>query len=576
MSAVHTSWYVFRAALRDRMLLFVLPAALPLPLLGNTRAAWMAFGLLAFTGLLQATRPSLFERALPVDARVLLLGKISARSLLILLPVAAWIAVTWWRNPAGFSWALAYAMLALGMVVVSLPFAVDGFSLNRSVQRAQAEPASGVSPPVSGRAALVLTPLSVALIFAHVELSASAFAWLTGVLAVMSSVAAFVVWPGSVTAPLARPVDRGAAVRAAAPPSPDPAMKKAGVTRRGSNSFSTTDELDSLPRASTGGDRWSIRDWLALLYPSTKARVMAVFLAVVVMLQGLLQVEVSQWAVLLMVSPTALVSGTGMLATLPFSPRRRLWAITIAGPLMLVASYCIGFALPAPYGESLSDNSPRAKEPGKWYDNATEVRLTFWTYSSDGTVPTITAPWGEVVEPFTVRVLGKTFYNAYTVKRASSERFVNWQLERLTTVAFGTPVSAADLRAGNTPPLVTRRWPVMLVCAGLAISFALLASFGAWMARGAPMMSVHALWIWLVNVPMFVNLYLQVGTDAGYQPLGSLALKGILALLEALPPQPVLYVGGVLLLALTPVALMALLLDRASRQPRVEFTPPVR
>ncbi|MFY7923102.1 MAG: hypothetical protein ACOVSI_11870, partial [Gemmatimonas sp.] len=574
MTDVHASWFVCKTALRDRMLLFVLPAAALLPLLGNTPAAWCVFGIVAYVVALQSTSPSLFERALPVGTWALFAGKIGARALLVLLPVAAWVAVTRWRIPSEFTAASAIVMLTLGITIVALPFAVEGFSLDRSARRPQAERVSGALTQASRRIVFLFMSLILGLTLARVALSGQAFAWVTSVLAAMSCVAAWLVWPASVTAPQALPVERGAMARAVPFAQPDGKPPFVSAERVDSVLPVTSTPAVPLKGAQRGADRLSVRALLALLYPSTSTRARTVFIAAVVVMQGVLRGDFSTWIFFFAaLSPTTLMSGTAMLATLPFSPRRRLWAITIAGPLMLVLAYGLGFALPAPFGESLSQNSPRVKEPGRWYYNATETRLTFWTWSRDGTVPTITAPWGEVVEPFTVRVLGQTFYNAYTVKRASSARFVDWQLERLTTVAYGRLVTADDLKNENTPPLVTRRWPVLLVCSGLLIAFALFTSCGAWMGRGAKRFSFRTLWIWLVYLPLYLSAALSIGTDVGSNPLGSLVLKGILAYLELLPPQPVQYVGGVLFLALAPVALMAVLLDRVSRYPHPEFAP---
>ncbi|WP_353266128.1 hypothetical protein [Gemmatimonas sp.] len=576
MTGVHASWFICKTALRDRMLLYVLPAAALLPLLGNTPAAWCAFGIVAYIVALQSTSPSLFERALPVGTWALFAGKIGARALLVLLPVAAWVAVTRWRIPSEFTSTSAIVMLTLGITIVVLPFAAEGFSLDRSARRPQAERVSGALTQASRRIVFLFMSLIFGLTLARVALSEQAFAWVTSVLAAMSCVAAWLVWPASVTAPKALAVEREAIARAIPFAQPDDKPPFVSAARVDSVLPVTSTLAVPLKRAQRGADRLSLRALLALLYPSTSTRRMTVFIAAIVMMQGVMRGDFSTWIFFTVISPTTLVSGTAMLATLPFSPRRRLWAITIAGPLMLVLSYGLGFALPAPYGESLSENSPRVKEPGRWYHNATEVRLTFWTWSRDGTVPTITAPWGEVVEPFTVHVLGQTFYNAYTVKRASSARFVDWQLERLTTVAYGTSVTADDLKNENTPPLVTRRWPVLLVCSGLLIALALFTSCGAWMGRGAKGLSFRTLWIWLMYLPLFLSVALSIGTDVGGNPLGSFVLKGILAYLEVLPPQPLQYVGGVLFLALAPVALMAMLLDRVSRYPQPEFAPVVR
>jgi hypothetical protein len=78
---------------------------------------------------------------------------------------------------------------------------------------------------------------------------------------------------------------------------------------------------------------------------------------------------------------------------------------------------------------------------------------------------------GGTVHATTLRVLGITFYNAYSMSARNSERFVEWQFARATEAVYGTAIPllqyGAAVRAGLTPVTARPRMRILTLSADL-------------------------------------------------------------------------------------------------------------
>lgn len=100
-----------------------------------------------------------------------------------------------------------------------------------------------------------------------------------------------------------------------------------------------------------------------------------------------------------------------------------------------------------------------------------DVAFEFWHRAPDGKAPVISSPWGETVHATTFRVLGITFYNAYSVGPQNSERFLEWQFERATEAVYGRVIPllqyGAAFQAGLTPVTARPRMRILILSADL-------------------------------------------------------------------------------------------------------------
>jgi hypothetical protein len=100
-----------------------------------------------------------------------------------------------------------------------------------------------------------------------------------------------------------------------------------------------------------------------------------------------------------------------------------------------------------------------------------DVDFEFWHRAPAGKAPVISSPWGETVHATTCRVLGITFYNAYSVGPRNSERFVEWQFERATEAVYGRVIPlvqyGAAIQAGLVPVTARPRMRILILSADL-------------------------------------------------------------------------------------------------------------
>ena len=214
---------------------------------------------------------------------------------------------------------------------------------------------------------------------------------------------------------------------------------------------------------------------------------------------------------------------SGWMQTLPI-PRRALLGITLVPFLLpLLGVLLIGkiamWQIPDLYADlhSIDDSAPHAFSRAHDFDKHTKVPLAFWQPAPDKQQPVIRAPWGETGEADHMSVLGWSFYNPYSARTQSSERFREWQFGRATTAVYGRPLSLAEYDAEEFVPLprVTSS-PRMYVLGGaLTLTFTLLIAwaveFSVWqrLGRRPRLQTAINVTVWLLGFvfPAVVDLY---------------------------------------------------------------------
>jgi hypothetical protein len=274
----------------------------------------------------------------------------------------------------------------------------------------------------------------------------------------------------------------------------------------------------------------------------------------------------TQWCIWLMLLSPLLVQRTAWLAMLPIPPMRRLLGIMLLGPVALVTAFGVGANLPVPYLRDqvfLSRNAPLSRATGD-YTNPTRLSIVYWRFAPGGKAPLIVSPRGETVEPYTLRVLGLTLYNPYSVRETSSRHVVGWQMARATQAAFGRPMTARQIRT-ERPRFLTERWPMQLLQGSALLTTALLMLLVVWTGR-APARSA-SLWhwrSWVLTIPLWLSVLASLlAKDAGSEPLQSLVQGALLRAVEWLGGSSAL----VALVAAAPVALSVWLLMRRANHP---------
>lgn len=172
---------------------------------------------------------------------------------------------------------------------------------------------------------------------------------------------------------------------------------------------------------------------------------------------------------------------------LPFSHRARLWMILVPGVLLPFALIMLGTHLDLPLLHSPDSLRRSAVLTGRdegYFSSPTEISLDHWEKVSDHGVPAITAPWGETAQPYTLQLLGSTYYNPYSVRPANSKPFANWQFQRLTKAVFGFPMTREGYRATNPPPRrITTQPRMMMLSVSAALTLLLLYHAIMWISR---------------------------------------------------------------------------------------------
>ncbi len=139
------------------------------------------------------------------------------------------------------------------------------------------------------------------------------------------------------------------------------------------------------------------------------------------------------------------------------SRRFNTWLLRVPLPhrtrllLSIGPTICIGFGAMA-LGASISQErvssflTNQGPTPRDDYDNETNVAITYWQQFNSDAQPRVIAPWGESVSADTLSLFGTRIFNPYTTDSASSERFVDWQFERAATAAYGQSMTRVQYR----------------------------------------------------------------------------------------------------------------------------------
>jgi hypothetical protein len=141
------------------------------------------------------------------------------------------------------------------------------------------------------------------------------------------------------------------------------------------------------------------------------------------------------------------------LDSLPVSRRVLLAArvVLLVAPLVLgyVVGINLGFAGTNPWNK-IYISAGREWPPTRNINQCGTLNVTppleYWRPATNGTAPSVQAPWGESYQLPVVRVYGYEVYNPYGVGCGNSKRFLDWQYERASLAVYGKPMPKNDAR----------------------------------------------------------------------------------------------------------------------------------
>jgi hypothetical protein len=501
-------------------------------------------------GLMMPASVSLLEAVLPLRPAWSFLVRYTVRLLAVLLPVALW-RIAGASGAADASTAAVVTLVLLVVVALTVPFMLVVSPVRAAQGAAMAgAPRAGVSPVRSMLAAVALAGVTIGLAF----LSPSQRLGCAVALAVVTVGAAVRMWGRT----------------SMAIPSASATASVAAKTGAGTAAFAHME----IPAARVGV-LWML---LRLALPPWMRWMHLFQLGIVAMLGYFGQLTLSGWFWALVVSQHV-AFGTRFMTALPWPAWRRLALMVAVGPLAAVAAHGAGGAAShlvhqvtgAQANVAPHDGAPSDPAAAGTRDNPSRVRLTFWRHASGGGAPRIAAPWGEQVDAFTVRILGLTFYNPFTVRESSSPQFTAWQWERLTRAVYGQPVLQERADPDAWPPLRTAHWPVRLMTASLSFTVLLLMTYAVWGSRQA-VATVAGVAKQAGYAPAFLLVILSIASPRGADGEVALLEATALWLVDALPAGP-LSLPGLLFVAMLPLLFTALLLWRAAHDAVLEFKP---
>lgn len=420
---------------RDILTMSMLATLLPIVagiswVLPSTQGIWTAAAVAALGNVVMPQRPSAFETTLPISGRDIALVRFLSALALFELPVVVAAFTSHLVRGEAFP---AYA-LAQASVLVLIALLLPRFVRHREFSVVPGDTLYPVLPAgiIAGFAILLLENwLSLALLIAAATV-AGAFWWRN------------------------------------VPPSFESASRKLGRLERAGAAVSTSDIASNTA-------------WWKVLRPTlwAKQRTGMVLALVITGAVGIWQM----YSLMLMMLSLDLWGRQRWVQSMPLSHRARLWMILGPGLVIPLCAVVLGIQIHIPgydYSQGLHRGAidTNAQE-SKYYDSPTRVSLDHWTQTSDS-IPVIRSPWGETAEPYVVRVFNGVYYNPYTTRMTSSDRFVDWQYARATTAVFGVPLERKNHEEGQLyPRRITQSARMTIInsaaalCIGLVLFLAL-------------------------------------------------------------------------------------------------------
>jgi hypothetical protein len=458
----------------------------------------------AWLPMFTSYRASPFEAALPIDARRITMARIGVALVHVWLPIGAWMAA---GPRSGGGWEL--VVLAAATVLTLLPYTIRPGVLGVSASRLLAGPYAGVAL-ACGIGILLMHPLVLA-----------------AVLALVAVITAAVIW---------RATPPSFQLAPAAAPAPAPRLDVSTPVR-------TPEDV-----------QW----WRPMIRSVVPPRTLGV--AAMVGFMGFSD----QWLFYFVMFAIADAAFTrhrnNWMRTLPI-PRRALLGMTLVPfllPLLgilLVGKLAIA-QIPPLYADlhSIDDGAPHAFSRAHDFDRHTKVPLAFWKRAPDERPPVIRAPWGETTGTDALSVLGRPFYNPYSVRTQNSERFREWQFARATTAVYGRPISLAEYEAEDfvPPRRVTSAPPIYILGGALTLTLSLFMAwaveFTSWhrLGRRPILRTTIQVTLWLLGFVLVVGIDLYYLIRHGSVVLIPLATAWLMTVAERLGSMPAVLLGALI------------------------------
>ena len=393
-------------------LAIVLPTAWLMP----ERAVWVATISILFAAIAIPQRSSALEATLPIAGRDIAWARLIVGLLAGLLPLAVVVPIILWRGKSPLAVVETLQAIATIVLGVIMPRLVkpEEFSVKRVL--------SVITLAVMGS----LVAVSIRYLSDVVTLT-----WLVAATAVAGG-----VWWRSV---------------------PNTYQAASLIARR--------ERASDRKRVSSDGARWW---WMVGRSLFTPQRLM--FSAVLLLNASL----GGWWYGFLMLATDDILQHIGWIQAMPMSHRQRLSLVLLPTVVLSVVLVMVGPHIHIPglhYNRNLRSGAPGTyKQESGYFDSPTSISLEYWTKATNGAVPIITAPWGETVKPYTVRIFNTVFYNSYSARPSSSREFTDLQFSRLTRAVYGFPVSRQNYNAQAVqPPRQTESARMVILHIGIGV-----------------------------------------------------------------------------------------------------------
>ena len=511
-------------------------------------------------------RATIYDAALPIPARDLVMARMIARVMLAWIPLVTWVVMSQTQGVKLWSLSRTIELAEIVTLALIVPYGVRSAALHLTAWQAYGQPLALL---------LVCSVLILNAIPASVGVVVFAIAIVTIPAWTMATMpAAFE------SAPRHRRLEMGPRVNA----------------RKAVDDMATAVDRD----AAVVGQRTK---WLGYVEPQWAAwspilRSVASWQVGMMFAFMVIFGATGSWLIPLYIfvptSSFALRQRTHWLDALPMSHRKRLLVRLVPLCIGSLGGVLIGRELPYKYrpDRDMSATAPASLyDEGHYYSSPTRVPLTYWSnFRHPERVPRgramgwgvdIFAPWGERVAADTISILGTMYFNQFTTTKQSSDRFVAWQFANATKAVYGRSISREDYRDKNLPRPrpVTRAWRVQLLGAGLALALMFFILFTNEIAFSRTLSRLRLVQKVALGGLLSILPITVVGGAALYYSgrrvnvmVMPMLDRALLAISRALPPNPILIV----LVALLPVVAMYAILEWQFRRSETDSSPMVR